>query len=146
MEEQLCNEPLQGVAEILHIYLVLITPPPVFARLEALHQWMATALVVFQRVFVLRGFAAANVTACQADAKVDPLVADFQAFLAASTARRNVVDHIEVGAGCSHSQCPVCEAISGELSLSRLVSAEPINLFGRFAGLERVTMLKIRRR
>ena len=51
---------------------------------------------MFGSVFVLRGIAAAHVSADQAQTQVDPLIAHFQAFFAAFGVRLNVLDLVQM--------------------------------------------------
>jgi len=54
-------------------------------------------------VFVLRGVAAANVTATQAQTQMHPTVAHFEAFFASLGLGFNFLNLIEVGAGIGHA-------------------------------------------
>lgn len=62
------------------LHLVDIAPAPVFSWLGRSHDRVLRRVKMFRRVLVLRGIAAADVTAGQTEAQVNPLVAAFQAF------------------------------------------------------------------
>src|ERR1700730_9001935 len=78
--------------------LVDETPLPIFTGLKRLNDRMSGFAKVFGRVFVLRGIAAADVSAFEAHAQMNPLVAGLEAFLATGCARLNVVYVVEMRA------------------------------------------------
>lgn len=59
---------------------------------------MLSRMKMFRRVFILRGIAATDVSAGQAQPQVDPRIAHFQTFLAAARVRLHVVNLIQMRA------------------------------------------------
>ena len=76
-----------------------VAPAPRFAGLERTHDRVLGAVEVFGGVFVLGGIAAANVSAFEAETKVDPGVTHFQALFATVGVGIDLVDVREVCAG-----------------------------------------------
>jgi hypothetical protein len=70
----------------LHEQLILVTPAPVLAGLERLHDGMLGLMEVFCGVLIFGGIAAANMPADEALPQMDPGIAHLQAFLAAFAA------------------------------------------------------------
>src|SRR5215472_10533631 len=79
-----------------------IAPAPILARLERADDRMLRLVEVLGGVLVLRGVAAPDVAAGQAQAQVDPGVAHFEAFFTAVGLRFHVVYLIEVSACAGH--------------------------------------------
>src|SRR5204862_5181016 len=79
--------------------LIDVTPLPVLAAFEGLHQRVMSGAEMLGGVLVLGGIAAADVPAGETQAEVDPGVAGLQTLFAAVRARLHVVDLIQVGAG-----------------------------------------------
>jgi hypothetical protein len=78
--------------------LVDEAPAPVFSRFEGAHDRMFGFMKVFGGVFVFGRVAAADVAALQAETKVNPIVAHFQALLTAlRSAWSDIADLVEVG-------------------------------------------------
>jgi hypothetical protein len=69
--------------------LVYVAPSPVFAGLERLHNRVTRVIKVLRSVLVLRGVAAAYVTASHAQTQVNPGLPVLQAFLTALRAGHN---------------------------------------------------------
>src|SRR5258708_16277938 len=65
-----------------HLSLVDVTPTPVFTRFEGLDDRMAARKKMFSGVAIRRRFAAADVTASQTQAQMQPRRTDFQTILA----------------------------------------------------------------
>jgi len=82
----------------VELELIHVAPAPIFARLDGSHDGVLGSVEMFGGVFVLRGVAAAYVTARQAQPQVHPAVSHFQAFLAAFGVRLNIVDLVHVSA------------------------------------------------
>ena len=73
-------------------HFVHIAPAPTFGRIVAFDDRMGAGMKMLGRVPVGRIVAAADMTAGPADSQMQPHGADFQAFLAAQRARRDVAD------------------------------------------------------
>src|SRR6202521_3104479 len=86
--------------------LVVVAPLPVLARLERPHDRVLGRAEVLARVAFGRGIAAADVSARKAETQVHPLRADGEAFLAALSARRHLVDRLQMAALSNHSKLP----------------------------------------
>ena len=82
------------------VRLVHVTPAPIFAWLKRLHDRMVRRVVVLGRVLVLARVAAADVAALQTDAEMHPAIAGLQAIFAAVRAGGDVVNRVEMRAGC----------------------------------------------
>ena len=82
--------------------LVDIAPAPSFVRFKRSHNWVVPAAVeVLGCVLSNRGVAAADMPAFQAQAQMNPALADFQALLAAiGGARRDLADFSEMCTRC----------------------------------------------
>src|SRR5262245_66016419 len=80
-----------------------VTPQPFFARLEGTNQRMFRRVVVLRRVLVRRGVAAADVTASQTQAQMQPTAPVTQTIFAASRAGRDFLNLIQMCAGFFHS-------------------------------------------
>ena len=63
--------------------LVLVTPRPVFSRVERRHDRVIFLVKMFRRVFVTRRIAAPDVAAFKANAQMHPLVVVLNTLLAA---------------------------------------------------------------
>src|ERR1700675_4083218 len=72
----------EGQSDRLKHHLIHVAPGPVLARFHRLYDRMLARMKVFGRVLVLGGIAATDVPATQAQAQVDPSVADLEAVLA----------------------------------------------------------------
>jgi hypothetical protein len=102
-----------------------VAPAPRFAGLERTHDRVLGAVEVFGGVFVLGGIAAANVSAFEAETKVDPGVTHFQALFATVGVGIDLVDVREVCAG-RHDGSPSSwrdDSIEGSGPLHRATSA-----------------------
>jgi hypothetical protein len=77
-------------------HLVDKTPSPVLARLERSNDGVMGLSEVLGGVFVLRGVAAADVTAGLAEPQVHPRVTHLQALLASCGVRRHIFYLLEV--------------------------------------------------
>src|SRR5262245_30299735 len=71
-----------------------VTPHPLFARLEGTNQRMFRRVVVLRRVLVRRRVAAADVTASQTQAQMQPTASAAQAIFASSCAGRDFLNLI----------------------------------------------------
>src|SRR5258708_1487330 len=71
-----------GLKILFQHHLVHVTPAPVLARLDRLHDGMMRTMKMFCRMLILRRIAAAYVTATEAQSEMDPGVAHFHTFLA----------------------------------------------------------------
>src|SRR4029077_809209 len=81
-------------------HLVQVTPAPLLAGLEGLHDRVLGLMEVFGGVLVLGRVTAANVTADQAFPQMDPGIAHLEALLAAFTARLDLADFRYVRTSC----------------------------------------------
>jgi hypothetical protein len=81
---------------------VLVAPQPVLAALERLDQRMAGCLEMRVGMTIRRFVAAADVTADQADAQMDPRIAILEAFLAALRAGPHAPDLVQMCALSRH--------------------------------------------
>jgi hypothetical protein len=80
------------------IYFVHVTPHPVFARLERLHDGMVRRVKVLGGVLVLGRVAAPYVAAGEAPAQMDPGVAHFETLFATRGAGFDSMDIFQVSA------------------------------------------------
>ena len=80
-----------------NVDLVDIAPCPVFARLERLNERMTTRSKMRRCVPSGRRVAASDVTACQAEPKMNPPAADLQTFLATACLGSNRLHLIQMG-------------------------------------------------
>lgn len=80
----------------LNEFFVDVAPAPVFSRLEGLNDRVVSRVKVFRSVLVLGAVAATYMTTDEADTKVYPMVAHFQALLAALRGGSNFLDLCEV--------------------------------------------------
>jgi hypothetical protein len=88
--------------------LVNITPAPVFARLDRTHEGVVGGMEVLGGVLILGRIAAAHVSAGKAETKMNPGVAQLEAFFAAfrfGVDRLDVLTVIAVG----HGLCLFCD-------------------------------------
>ena len=85
-----------------------VAPTPGFAGLERTHDGVFRAMEVFGGVLVFGGITAADVSAFEAEAKVNPGVAHFQAFFATGGVRGHFVEGREMCAG-RHDGSPLRE-------------------------------------
>src|SRR3989442_194521 len=79
--------------------LIHITPAPTFRWFSRADDGMAGRVKVLRGVFVLRRSAAPDVATGEAHSQMDPAVLHFQTLFAASGARLDVADLVEMGAG-----------------------------------------------
>jgi hypothetical protein len=79
-----------------NVDLVDIAPCPVFAGLERLNEWMTARSKMSPGMASRRGVAAADVTACQAEPKMNPPAARPQAFFAAACVGSNRLHLIQM--------------------------------------------------
>src|SRR4029077_4466004 len=70
-------------------------PHPAFARFDGAHQWMLALVEMLGGVFVLRRVAAPNITALQAEPKMDPSVPFLDALFADMLVGAGELDLIE---------------------------------------------------
>lgn len=82
----------------LQPHVVYVAPNPVLARLERLHDRVLGCVKVFGRMFIFGTIAAADVSTDQADAQMDPAVADFQAVLATLLAWGHFINEFKMRA------------------------------------------------
>jgi hypothetical protein len=80
--------------ENLHFDLIDVTPAPILARFDRLHNGMFGPVKMFGRMFVLRRIAASHMAALQAHSQVNPSVTHLQAFFAPGSARANILYHV----------------------------------------------------
>src|SRR5580698_3407180 len=88
-----------GAPPLLKNRLVHVTPDPIFAGLDGLHQRMLGSVKMLGRVLILGGIAAAHVATLQTDAQVDPTVSHLETFLATFAARLGAWAFIQMMAG-----------------------------------------------
>src|SRR5207253_959330 len=105
-------------------HVVDVAPAPVLARLERADDRMLGLVGVGGRVAVGGVVAAADVTAGEADAEVQPLAADAEAVLAAVHGRRQFAqpDLVEVGAELAH---PTRSAVAARCSWTNWTAIDP---------------------
>jgi hypothetical protein len=89
-------ESTAGSLREIELNLIHKAPAPVFAPFERAHDRVLGFMKMLSGVTVLRRIATAYFSANHAEAKVHPLVADFQAFLAAFGVRMDVLDLAEM--------------------------------------------------
>jgi hypothetical protein len=76
--------------------LIDVTPTPVLAGFDGLHDRVPGGMEMFGSVFVFGGIAATDVSARQTEPKMHPGVAHFQALLAALGVRKDGLDFLAV--------------------------------------------------
>ena len=91
------NNPVFHHSNTSHLSLVDVTPTPVFTRFEGLDDRMAARKKMFSGVAIRRRFAAADVTASQTQAQMQPRRTDFQTILATVGARTDRPDPSHMG-------------------------------------------------
>src|ERR1700744_3926434 len=89
------------VSQIEH-RLVDVAPAPAFRRIVAFDDRMRGGVEMLGGVFVGRIIATADMTAGAADAQMQPVATDLEAFLAAKRAWRDVANAGHVGAVLCH--------------------------------------------
>ncbi len=95
----------------LEVHCINVTPFPVSAGLERLHDRVVALVKVVRGVLVLGAIAAADVAARQPEAKLHPPLAQLHTLLAALCTRRHLADLIQMGAGdCHVLLLPGCRA------------------------------------
>jgi hypothetical protein len=82
--------------ESVQHHLVDITPTPILAWFDRLHDGMFASVKMLGGVFVLGRIAASDVAAREAHAQMDPLVSHLQAFFAAVGTGLYVLDFFDV--------------------------------------------------
>jgi hypothetical protein len=82
----------------LHEYLVEIAPSPTFWRIEAFDDGVLCRTEVGRRMLPDRLIATPNVATLAADAEMEPLLTNFQAFLAAKRLCRDRSNRRDVSA------------------------------------------------
>ena len=93
--------------------LVHVTPAPILAGLEGLDDWVTAMMEMTSRVPMRRGIAAADVTACQTQAQMQPDSTDPQAILAALRTRPHPADRAEMRVSPFHHSRHLVNASSG---------------------------------
>jgi hypothetical protein len=78
-----CHPAAGNLPALLEDQLVHITPDPIFAPLHRLDYGVFGSVKMLGGMLILRGIAAADVAAFQADPQMDPAVAHFHTLLAA---------------------------------------------------------------
>ena len=86
----------------LHHDFIHVAPHPVLARLKRFHDGVMHLVKMLCGVLVFRAVTAADVAAGEAQAQVNPVIAHLQALLAALAAGVDIVNFLEMGAGCFH--------------------------------------------
>jgi hypothetical protein len=82
--------PLHPASSRLQHHLINVTPEPIFAGLERLHQRMVSRMEVPASVLILRRVTTANVSTGEAEAQMYPGITRFQTILTATSVRRDL--------------------------------------------------------
>jgi hypothetical protein len=82
--------------ENLYFDLIDVTPAPILARFDRLHDGMFGPVKMLRGVFVFRRIAASHMAAFQAHSEVNPGVTHLQAFFASGSARANILYGVEM--------------------------------------------------
>src|SRR5882757_9512216 len=90
-----------GLKILFQHHLVHVTPAPVLARLDRLHDGMMRSMKMLCRMLILRRITTAYVTATEAQSEMDPGVAHFQTFLTSLAARMHIPNFFDVCAAVS---------------------------------------------
>src|SRR5579872_2229482 len=93
-----------GHSDGLKHHLIHVAPSPVLARLHRFYDRMLRRMKVLSGVFVLGGFAAADMPATQTQAQVDPGIAKLKTVFASARVRFDVANLIGVGTAF-HGRC-----------------------------------------
>lgn len=96
----------------VQLYFIHVAPTPVLARLDGTHDGVFDVVKVLGRVLILGRVTTADVAALHAQPKVDPAIAQLQAFFAAMGMRCDGLDVAEVRAGWHRSsfrQVKICD-------------------------------------
>jgi len=97
---------LEGLSPHLEHYLIDVAPAPILSRLEGLNNGMVGRVEMFCGMFVLRGIAAANMPAFQANAQVNPAITGLQTILTSLCAGRDIMNMVKVRTLLCHRISP----------------------------------------
>jgi len=113
----------------VQLELVDVAPTPRLTRLDGPHDRMLGRVKVLGRVLILRGIAAADVPAFQAQSQMDPGVANLEALLASARVGLDVLDLVEVSA-LSHAFKVASRVASYRCGYTRTGSANAQDVAG----------------
>ena len=93
---------------MLYLDLVDVTPAPILARLDRLHDGMLRLMKVLGRMFVLGRITTTDMATFEAYSEMNPRVTLLQALLASCSARMHFAYGLEMRADCGcHGVLPL---------------------------------------